>query len=510
MPRKGFERAKTGCVTCKKRKVKCDESWPACLRCKTSGRICGGYQVPPLGSYSWKSLLQLRPSTIPSSASNSIELRGLDFFRCIVAPALTSPLGNPFWARPVCQLAIQEPATRYAVLAISSLYERFDPFSYDFSLSNEHGLAINYYNKAMRQVATSKHLDADTALLLSVLFICIEFLRGNTSSAISHTLHGTQILRSTLQTPSDTHISPDTVAIIRHLSIFPYFFGATLSSFPPLPTPKYTGREINTLSYAIETLDSLMSRCVRILRAFDPFRLGAVDTAEIPNSLIVMQDELRQELDVWWTEFLAFKGGFKQNTENRALGVLEVRWYVCKIWLDIASHEDELYPDKFRDQFARIVGVAREDAASRSLTSTGRPTIFKLEMGLSPLLHFVVLKCRFLDLRLEAWELLRTVGCARESLWDANLMFGIGRRIIEREHGIDLSQWIAGEGVSFDHTLPSDGQRIRDSYLEEEAELHVDCGGLRVTRRRICFFVPQSGSNELRWVRDWIYLPEKS
>lgn len=165
--------------------MKCDEGRPECLRCQTSGRVCEGYRAPPLGSFSWSSLLEVRPSTIPSSESSIAELRSLDFFRCIVAPALTSPLGKSFWTHPVCQLAIQEPATRHAVLSISLLYERFAHSTISTS-SNRQDLAVRYYNKAMRQIATSKYLDADTTLLISILFICIEFLRGNHFSAIEH------------------------------------------------------------------------------------------------------------------------------------------------------------------------------------------------------------------------------------------------------------------------------------------------------------------------------------
>ncbi|KAF2496090.1 hypothetical protein BU16DRAFT_366807 [Lophium mytilinum] len=36
-----------GCHTCKKRKIKCDESKPICQRCQTSGYVCAGYAHPP-------------------------------------------------------------------------------------------------------------------------------------------------------------------------------------------------------------------------------------------------------------------------------------------------------------------------------------------------------------------------------------------------------------------------------------------------------------------------------
>ncbi len=36
-------RVRTGCVTCRRRRVKCDEAKPSCARCRAANFICGGY-----------------------------------------------------------------------------------------------------------------------------------------------------------------------------------------------------------------------------------------------------------------------------------------------------------------------------------------------------------------------------------------------------------------------------------------------------------------------------------
>jgi hypothetical protein len=40
-------KVRTGCVTCKRRHVKCDEVKPACNRCERAGIKCDGYEAPP-------------------------------------------------------------------------------------------------------------------------------------------------------------------------------------------------------------------------------------------------------------------------------------------------------------------------------------------------------------------------------------------------------------------------------------------------------------------------------
>ncbi|VUC23755.1 unnamed protein product [Clonostachys rosea] len=40
--------ASKGCLTCKQRRVKCDEGKPSCQKCFRMGRQCGGYEKPPV------------------------------------------------------------------------------------------------------------------------------------------------------------------------------------------------------------------------------------------------------------------------------------------------------------------------------------------------------------------------------------------------------------------------------------------------------------------------------
>jgi hypothetical protein len=44
-------RSKTGCITCRRRKKKCDETKPACLNCQKNAVVCEGYPVKEI----WRS-----------------------------------------------------------------------------------------------------------------------------------------------------------------------------------------------------------------------------------------------------------------------------------------------------------------------------------------------------------------------------------------------------------------------------------------------------------------------
>ena len=57
--RKWHTKTRNGCRTCKKRRVRCDETKPDCVRCISLNKVCEGYEPPqvcrppPLGHNEW-------------------------------------------------------------------------------------------------------------------------------------------------------------------------------------------------------------------------------------------------------------------------------------------------------------------------------------------------------------------------------------------------------------------------------------------------------------------------
>ncbi|KUJ21260.1 uncharacterized protein LY89DRAFT_715501 [Mollisia scopiformis] len=81
-----------GCQTCRKRKIKCDETHPKCTRCKKSGLLCLGYKSrlkfmdegPKLQKKPRQPQRLVRqdvPRTLPSSASENLSLQLCQTFR---------------------------------------------------------------------------------------------------------------------------------------------------------------------------------------------------------------------------------------------------------------------------------------------------------------------------------------------------------------------------------------------------------------------------------------------
>ncbi|KAK8053283.1 all development altered-7 [Apiospora saccharicola] len=487
MPRKGHEKARTGCITCKltdfvfcrTRKVKCDEAKPDCLRCQKSGRACAGYEAPPLGSYSWVQLLRVRPSTVPSDGRhNSMEMRGLDYFRCVVAPTLSGPMHAFFWTNPVLQLSVQDVSARQAVLAISLLYERFDrAHNPSFDAERQEFAAISCYNKALRQTATSNDLDIGLALFLSILFACIECLRSNHVGVIEHCRHGATLLQSCKDPP------PEITPIIRHLSTVPFCFGTTLLDFPILPWHQGPLDEpFKVVSEAGQSVDSLLCRAVCLVRVSDPYNFDFPGVASPTANLVSPLHELRQDLDTCLYGLQRLEGRRGSEGPSRdpnsaeIYRIVEMRWLVCMIWVSMALNRDDdpMIPlEAHAVQFERIVQLGRELAYRESIGEMTRKRVLTFDLGLAPFLHFAALKCPILPLRLEAMDLMEKLACPRETLWDSNVMLAVNRRAIEQEHDIQLPLQLQGnwqQFINLSTTPPVNGLENAGTDLVEDSQ----------------------------------------
>ncbi|KAJ1324102.1 RNA polymerase II-specific transcription factor-like protein [Microdochium nivale] len=504
MARQGSEKGRTGCVTCKRRRVKCDEGRPVCRRCHVGDRFCN-YLDPPLGSYSWQYLLQRKTdpplvreclSVIGTGRLPPHQARGLDYFRCVVAPALGGHLGDNFWTTPVLQLATSQPAAMHGIQAIGLLYKGFRP-SWENGPVSEEAAALRHYNHALRLVATGSDLPVSVVLVTSVLFVCIEFLRGDIAAAITHCRHAT-LLASSARTDQT---SAAAVVVLQHLGIFPHMFSS--AEFPLLALEPPRQSRFESVAAAASAMDRILARAIRLVRILDAYRLGANDAA-LPGDAWTMQQALLRDLISWKTAFEALppSESYPADTADAGQALLRMRFLVGWVWTSIATSRDETASDVFRAEFTEIVKLAK--SATQGQVKQPR---FLFNMGTTPLLHFVVIKCRHLPTRLEALGMLRGLAQVRESVWDAETMYAIGKCIIEHEHGICLYVDGVLSAVSGGE-LPGDESRIRDSYVEDKLVEHTDERGNRVLRRRIHLMFVAGGVvvEKLDWISSPVVL----
>ncbi|KAL1897572.1 hypothetical protein Sste5346_003875 [Sporothrix stenoceras] len=239
-------KVKTGCRTCKLRKVKCDEGRPACSRCVSTGRTCEGYGIwgggnkgaPPnsvsavtpaalmmaMGrrqrqaaqSPPWQSIPpQVLNGTVAPLSSQ--ECHWLDWFRWRTAVKMRGAFSMAFWDVLVIRASLEEPAVLHAALALSTVHRRVGGGE-GMGISSNERMAVaeacseeytlRQYNKAIHHLMSSpatrgvlgssgiSHGIASTRIMLvaCMLFTCLEFMRGRFQTGSAHLQNGVRLL----------------------------------------------------------------------------------------------------------------------------------------------------------------------------------------------------------------------------------------------------------------------------------------------------------------------------
>ncbi|KAI0201657.1 hypothetical protein F4808DRAFT_108320 [Astrocystis sublimbata] len=459
MARKGNVKVRTGCLTCKIRKVKCDEEKPHCKRCTGTGRKCDGY--PPISTSS--ALSWHRPRHLFPDVNNTLERRSLEFFCEVAAPVLSGPLNPYFWTHLILQFSQMEPAVRHSVVAVGSLYEQVHRHRNASSLLPfDNGFVICHYNAAIRHLKTMKN--ESLVLLVCILFVCIELIRGNRDGATEHFQHGISILQrvKTILPWAEEYLSP----IFQRLSLIPFFFSEVGRSQPQLLCLDETIPPFSSLADAQFRLDGIICRTIKLVRCGDPYRLSHLIQKAVSPELIAEQALMRTLLDDWHSRLaqLASKFPSLNPTPVDRCNML-IRHQICRVWIETPFDFYQTSYDEHLKSFMSIVDTASE---VESLNYGAKPVQFTFEMGFMPLLFFVVTRCRCLDTRLRALLLMRRLGAARENLWEIGIMFAAAKRTVEIEHGTILTDEGYVSVAPSCPGFPPDELRVRDFTSEPQ------------------------------------------
>ncbi|KAH7348982.1 hypothetical protein BKA65DRAFT_271906 [Rhexocercosporidium sp. MPI-PUGE-AT-0058] len=198
-------KVKTGCITCKQRRVKCDEQRPECLKCCKFGHTCGGYEHLT----SVKQLLKLTPVrrkllpksndlatttlAIPLSLTSGIRFedeRESHYFRLFqkhVARELSAGFEGTLWNRIVLQ-ACENESIRRLTVATAALKQTTKLWQdSDEGLQSDREYALEKYGNALKSMKTELSKSQDNlrvALIAALLIFVFENMHGCARAAV--------------------------------------------------------------------------------------------------------------------------------------------------------------------------------------------------------------------------------------------------------------------------------------------------------------------------------------
>ncbi|KAL2064368.1 hypothetical protein VTL71DRAFT_4862 [Oculimacula yallundae] len=239
--RRSGPKSSSGCATCKKRRIKCDERLPHCMRCEKFGMECGGYKKLPSVSTAPKNVvarpllpnakvLCKPPATVSKLFNTDQEFGYFQRFCMQNVKQLTGLRESEFWTRYVLQASEMEPCVRHAVIAIGALdfskkgfgpgavkrsqrdssqisdSELFDASRLEFACQ-EYGKAI----ACLRTTIAKKKLSVRTSLITSLLFVCFESYHGNSDGASAQIYAGIEVLEQYKKQRQRLSVEPDKI-----------------------------------------------------------------------------------------------------------------------------------------------------------------------------------------------------------------------------------------------------------------------------------------------------------
>ncbi|UNI18401.1 hypothetical protein JDV02_004672 [Purpureocillium takamizusanense] len=458
LTRRPYKWTKSGCRTCKIRKVRCDETWPTCRNCNSTGRRCDGVaSAQSAAAPSTPFLTFTAPLTLshfrPAQASGAeLGEHGdgayLDLFRRELVACIVG--GRSAWRRLVLQAVQEEPALGHAAVAFSALQRARaasssgegieGPACASPSLSSgEVRLAMRHYDRCIREMqrvvgrGSGDSRSVNVALLCTVMCIGFELCMHEPLIALSHLEHGLNIAIS-----NHPYVDADLALALSRLDLQAAIFLGRRS--PTLDAAHVSSYSLSTeggYQAADRDLTCLTSRLFSFMRTMaDDFRYR--EPGSVPLHVAAEAGKLEDDLAAFRDRNLAPGTAFMERGLLEETILIRVKYLSASILLATCLAAEEGIYDRFTAQFADIVTLCASllDGPQRKITPGHCG--FALDMGVVHSLFVTACKCRHPGVRRRAVALLDAVPGA-EGVWEGKQHARIGERVTQLEEcGLDL------------------------------------------------------------------------
>ncbi|OIW31917.1 hypothetical protein CONLIGDRAFT_667736 [Coniochaeta ligniaria NRRL 30616] len=461
MTEKAKKRTRTGCITCKIRRVKCDETKPSCNRCLAQKRICDGYP-PPSTSHRIPTRRALAAAVLtlstPGPASRILagpttasDAACFDFFRARTAPMTASLFPSEFWGTRLLQVAHGEPAVWHAAVALGALHRRWELGFAPPSREWEDGDGMARFSEKAagayaRSVAMGRDINDPVALLvLSLGLMAVTNIMGRWVDNRVHGAAGARLLgeikreRAGCRRGGRLGSEIESVAeSFARMDLQNLTFSESQAPYPDVESVSNEDvvAEADSLEDVLvpgERFDSFSQAGFHLFALNRRFLLLAAIGEKMSLEEYTAFDEgVRYQLMLW--EQMT-KNYLRQTriAEKDTPGLLTLKLYHAFLCLffraGVTGPQTDW--DTCLPHFERIVALAGV-ILGRNRTSHAAPAFVSLEPGVIIPLYLTATRCRHPVLRRRALELLRGAN-SQEGRWHSVGAAAVAERMMQIE-----------------------------------------------------------------------------
>lgn len=351
-------------------------------------------------------------------------------------------------------------------------------------------LAIECYNKSINCLLQKAKTDPDATSIFAmvcIIFICLEFFRGNVDASLVHIESGVRLLKQWRQKhgypksswghgyPSfeadfiETELAP----MLSWLTIVLAIFGRPSEEIFLNPVDENAcvteKRPPRNILEARAGLVDIVNAGIRLTES-----VGAAKyERDVETEHATKREFFYESLQEWKLGFDALideqSSGWNRS-EQTAAKLIRTTYLTATIWNDVCLSPKEKSWDRHRDTFEQIIELSEAIIAETMKYQSNLSLRFSFELGIIPPLHFAAWKCRYPSLRRRALNML--FNCPRrECLFDAQQFYAVFERIMEIE---ESSIGLPPGQIPKDGQLPPEEVRIHHFQVlsrEDDSDL---------------------------------------
>ncbi|OJZ86161.1 hypothetical protein ASPFODRAFT_61491 [Aspergillus luchuensis CBS 106.47] len=432
-------KVKTGCMTCRIRRVKCDETKPVSL---------------PAMLFYRKKVRRLQFS--PPRAAHYGPQRGTDAFLLgVTTPNLAGFFDQGRWARRLLQMSHRYPALWHAMTAVACIHRDFIANSTPITMSrmqdsSQVRLALQQWNKSIQslqellsgQVLTK--FDRLVILSVCILFITMSSLQGRLWQAFVHINSGLKLIHQWKLADRGEDQRDEDSDLDVLLALFTQLDSQARPYLPSLSNNlQWTDKQI-ILSSSTNPFKSLLEACVALEVHFNKMmQIYTNNSIYIDGPDAGMQIKKQQcllGLTEWDARLDKYIGRTPQPKNAKALKLLYVRRRLAQVALSMDLTEGELAHDDFVEDYAYMLGLMGDiledpmnslDSQPENISRIQKMS-FHLETITTEPLFLIALRCREPTIRRQAIRLLRQYP-RREGICEGMAALKIAERVMEIE-----------------------------------------------------------------------------
>ncbi|KAL5338208.1 hypothetical protein BJX70DRAFT_214654 [Aspergillus crustosus] len=454
--RKSMPKVRTGCRTCKHRRIKCDEEKPACRNCSRTGRRCEGYPEPTIERDS-QALQpaqhpQIRVYNLPFKVPGSQADRQLLHFYCCEAAGSLASFSDPtLWTNIILQRSHHQPVIRHALVTFAALYRDYLQGGNVISASaSDAGMQrIAKCHRQLRLYLRSPNATPDTALICTILFYAFEILIGDSNSASLHLNNGLTLLRQVQAVDDpDDELLPHLTSIFSKLDIHASTFDDRRMPILALVSPEEKSgsihgvpAELSTIEEAEALLTKLQNWLLQHIIIHLPYKGKPLE--DLPPELLQERFVLYQQYQRYLFALDNLLQSLPSTSTHRVLLLrIQARMYHAIVLENIPDHSTG--PTPSGASFSASTPLHRPNDSLQDTLSDiqsflsleppeDAPRNFTLSTQLVAILYFLCLKTDDTATRMTGLSLLQHAQLPpKDGLWDARKAVSIIQSLIDQ------------------------------------------------------------------------------